>query len=130
MIFATGKTPSALCSLKLAMTFSASHTNLISCASLIRPIIEYSIIAWIPYTKYCTGNLESVQRKAIRGVALTLTRSLSNRNFASCWHSDNKCSLHVHAPKVCLSPFRRLSQNGRNSFFAFINFPQYNKQTF
>lgn len=54
--------------LKRTLEHSSRETKLFAYTTLVRPVLEYALIAWFPHTQTNVNILESVQRKAIRFV--------------------------------------------------------------
>ena len=62
----TRKTNTSLAFLRRNLSSCPSHTKAQSYQSLVRPILEYALTVWDPYTQTNINRLEAVQRRATR----------------------------------------------------------------
>lgn len=52
--------------LKRSLKFSTSPVSILAYKTLIRPLLEYGVIIWRPFTKRNIEQLEKIQKKALR----------------------------------------------------------------
>lgn len=64
--YITNKALAALYSIKRSLKSASVDTKLLAYTSLVRSIMGYGIICWLPFRKQYIERLEGVQRKAVR----------------------------------------------------------------